>query len=422
MEGGGHPFFLEGMAIMTTSTLRNVCKGAVLAWLAVLSAFAGESQSQSAADVDRLNLAAKTALKQARATGSAARVAEAEEAVNRALKLAPADLEARKLEVRVLLAEHRYREALDRARPINRGTPDDVEAWGLVSDAALGLGDYAEAEHSAQWMLTLRSTNVGGLEHGARLRELFGDNDGAREFWETAMRLSLADEEQRAWLATQMASLIRRTGHADRAETLLKQILAANPSYQPAVAEMARVRMQEHRYSDAVDLLRERYHAAPRPDVQFELARVLQMAGREPEAQAAYTEFERAARAAVDAPYNYNRELVLYYADRAKNAAEALRIAKIEIARRQDVDTLDAYAWALAASGDAVEARKQMDKALAVGLRDASFFYHAGAIAAKLKDTAGAEGYFNDALAVSPESEAANAARGALKEMNPRAD
>jgi tetratricopeptide (TPR) repeat protein len=56
-------------------------------------------------------------------------------------------------------------------------------------------------------------------------------------------------------------------------------------------------------------------------------------------------------------------------------------------------------------SGDLAEAQTQMDRALAVGLRDASFFYHAGAIASQRKDAPAATRYFNDSLAVSPESE-----------------
>lgn len=406
---------------MTKFTFNRSILIAGLSLLAATSVFAGELESKSAADLDRLNLQAKTSLRQARIDDSAAGLAKAEDEVQQALKLAPADREARKLEVRILLARHRFAEALERARTINRSMPDDLEGWALVSDAALGLGDYTEAEHSAQWMLTLRSTNVGGLERGARLRELFGDNDGAREFWESAMRLSLADTEQRAWLATQMASLIRRTGHAGRSEALLQQVMQAFPGYQPAVAEMARVQMQEHKYDEALALLRERYKTTPRPDVQFELAQALRTAGHESEAQAAYREFERAARAAIYAPYNFNHELVLYYTDRAVNPAEALRIAQIEIARRQDVETLDAYAWALAAAGDTGAAQKQIDRALAVGLRDATFFYHAGVIATKCKDASAATRFFGDSLAVSAESEVADAARAALKEI-PRAD
>ena len=405
-----------------TPTFDIPLKSAGLAMVAVLTLFAGQPQNQAAADVDNLNLRARTSLKQARSTDSTNSLADAEDAIHQALQLAPGDFEACKLEVKALLARRQYRAALERARALNHGTPDDVEAWGLVSDAALGLGDYTEAERSAQWMLNLRSTNVGGLQRGARLRELFGDHDGARQFWESALRLTMADEEQRAWLATQMASLNRRTGRAAQAETLLRQVLEAMPAYQPALAEMARVRMQQHRYAEAAAILRERYQKVPRPDVQFELARALQMDGREAEAQIAYKNFERAARALIDAPCNYNRELVFYYTDRAPNPAEALRVAKIEVAWRQDVETLDAYAWALYSSGDLAEAQKQMDKALAVGLRDASFFYHAGAIASKLKDASAAARYFNDSLSVSSESEAASAARGALQEMHPRAD
>lgn len=406
------------------SKLKISLKTAGLASIGVLSLFAGQPQTpdKNAAEVDVLNMRAHSALKQARANDSAASLADAASAVHQALQLAPKDFDARKLDVKVLLARHQFREALERARAINHGTPDDVEAWGLVSDAALGLGDYAEAERTAQWMLTLRSTNVGGLAHGARLRELFGDHDGAREFWESAIRLTLADDEQRAWLATQAASLSRRTGHAAQAEALLRQVLAAIPNYQPAIAELARARMEQHQYTDAVAILRERYRKVARPDVQFELARALQLAGQETEAQAAYKEFERSARAAIDAPYNYNHELVAYYTDRAPNPPEALRIARIEIARRQDVETLDAHAWALYMSGDLQEARQQIEKALAVGLREASFFYHAGAIASKLKDNPAAVRYFNDALSVSSASEAADAARGGLKEVQPHAD
>ncbi len=251
----------------------------------------------AAGDLDSLIRDARTSLKQARAADSATSLADAEDAVHKAIQLAPTNFEARKLEVKVLLAQHRFREALEKAQPLNHSMPDDVEGWGVVSDAALALGDYAEAEHSAQWMLNLRSTNVGGLERGARLRELFGDNDGAREFWESALRLTLADDEQRAWLATQLASLTRRTGHATEAEALLRQVLAAAPGYQPALAELARVRMQQHEYADAVTQLRGRYKKVPRPDVQFELARALQLSGQEAEARTAFQDFERSARA-----------------------------------------------------------------------------------------------------------------------------
>ena len=50
--------------------------------------------------------------------------------------------------------------------------------YGFLVDAYAELGDYAEAEKAAQWMLDLRPGNVPGLTRAAYLRELFGDLDG----------------------------------------------------------------------------------------------------------------------------------------------------------------------------------------------------------------------------------------------------
>ncbi len=61
----------------------------------------------------------------------------------------------------------------------------------------------------------------------------------------------------------------------------------------------------------------------------------------------AYAEFEQQARKEIGWADNANRELIFYYADHTSRPAEALRIARVEAARRHDVHTLDAYAWAL---------------------------------------------------------------------------
>ena len=80
---------------------------------------------------------------------------------------------------------------------------------------------------------------------------------------------------------------------------------------------------------------------------------------------------------------NSNLELVFYYADHAHQPAKALDVAKREYAWRHDVYTLDAYAWALHVNGQDAEARKQIETALAVGIRDSKIFAHAGEIASE---------------------------------------
>jgi len=53
------------------------------------------------------------------------------------------------------------------------------------------------------------------------------------------------------------------------------------------------------------------------------------------------------------------------------------------IARRRDVATIDAYAWALHRSGMHREAREEMKKALAIGATDPNILKHARAIEAR---------------------------------------
>ena len=56
-----------------------------------------------------------------------------------------------------------------------------------------------------------------------------------------------------------------------------------------------------------------------------------------------------------------------------------------------------AYAWALYANGQYSEARKQIETALAVGIRDAKMFGHAGEISLKAGDKPAAERYLRQA-------------------------
>ena len=97
---------------------------------------------------------------------------------------------------------------------------------------------------------------------------------------------------------------------------------------------------------------------------------------------------------------NSSRELVFYYADHAHQPAKALDVAKQEFAWRHDVYTLDAYAWALHVNGQDAEARKQIETALAVGIRDSRIFAHAGEISLKLGDRAAAKRYLAEAVAL----------------------
>jgi Flp pilus assembly protein TadD len=243
-------------------------------------------------------------------------------------------------------------------------------------------------------MLNLRPGNLPGITRAAYLRELFGDVDGSLELMSMALDSTVPGEvEDRAWILSQIGHLQLSVGKLVEAETSLQQALTLFPGYHYALQNLAKVRVQQKRYDDAVALLTQRYQAAQHAENLYDLAEALELAGQKVEAQKAFAEFEIKSLAESVRADNSNRELIFYYADHAHDPAKALDVAQHEYDRRHDVYTLDAYAWALHVNGRDQDARKPIETALAVGIHDAKLFRHAGQIALAAGDKEAAERY-----------------------------
>ena len=347
------------------------------------------------------NLLATALVHRAQETSDVSFYAQADDAVKKSLEIAPNNFDAAKIQVSILLGEHEYPAALEAAKTLNKRVPDDVMVYSLLTDADVELGNYSDAETAAQWMLNLRPGNLPALTRAAHLRELFGDTEGAYELTELAYQSTSPTETgERASILTEMGRLRLASGSTGAAEKLFQQALTALPSYPSALGNLAQVRITQKRYAEAVVLLQQRYQAATQAEYLYDLAEILQLAGRDTEARKAFADFETKSLAESVRKDNSNRELVFYYADQAHQPAKALEVAKQEYAWRHDVYTLDAYAWALHVNGQDAEARKQIEAALAVGIRDSKIFAHAGEIALKLDDRAAALNYLQEAVSL----------------------
>lgn len=330
---------------------------------------------------------------------------KADQALGRALAKSPDDYEALRARIWIRLGQHRFAEARDEAQALQKRAPDDLLLYGFLGDAHMELGDYAAAEEALQWMLNLRPGNVAALTRGAYFRETIGQVPGALQFMIEAFERTPVDEtEDRAWILTQIAHLQLSTGAVAEAEATAQRALAAFPGYHYALAQLAAVRMAQGRHVEAAALFRERYEKAPHPENLYDVGRALERAGRKAEAKAAYARFEQEAVGESKSADNCNRELIAYYVASGR-AADGLRIAEREIARRRDVLTLDAYAWALQANGRVAEARTQIEAALAVGTKDARILYHAAVIAHRAGDRAAARRHLDEVARVNASSE-----------------
>lgn len=336
--------------------------------------------------------------RRARETSDVKFYSEAEAALQKSFAIAPGNFDGERIHVWLLLGKHEFATALPAATKLNKKMPDDVMVYGFLTDANVELGNYSDAEKACQRMLDLRTGNLPALTRAAYLRELFGEIDGALELMNMAFQSTPpAQAEDGAWILTQMAHLYLATGNLDKSEKLLHQALTMFPGYHYALGTLAKVRIQQKRYAEAVDLLHQRYAGAPHAENLYDLAEALELAGRTADAQKAFAEFEQKSLRETNIGDNSNHELIFYYADHAHDPAKALEVATREIARRRDVFTLDGYAWALYQNHRYAEARQQMETALAVGIRSARVFEHAGEIALQAGDRTAAERYLRQA-------------------------
>ena len=337
--------------------------------------------------------------RRARETSDVTFYAQAEETLKKSFEISPANFDGERIQVWLLLGKHEFAAAREEAQKLNQRMPDDVMVYGFLTDANIELGNYEEAEDAAQLMLDLRPGNLPGLTRAAYLRELFGDLDGSVELMNMAFQSTPPSEaEDRAWILSQIGHLQLMSGKIAEADNTLQQALTLFPGYHYALGNLAKVLIEQKRYEDAVNLLQQRYDAAQHAENLYDLAEALELAGQRDQAKKAFKEFETKSRLESVRADNSNRELIFYYADHAHLPGKALEVAQAEYARRHDVFTLDAYAWALHVNGRDTEARRQIAAALAVGIRDAKMLRHAGEIALKSGDRVAAEQYFLDSM------------------------
>ena len=351
----------------------------------------------------------------ARETGDPGYYSQAEAALEPSLSKDPHNFEALKAKAMILIGRREFERAIDLTRKLNAEVPDDVLVYGLLADGLTESGNYKEAVDRTQWMLNLRSGNVPGLLRAARLRWIYGDREGALDLYSKAYQeTSPTQTEDQAWILTRMSDIQIATGHLDIADQLLHSALGLFPGYYLSLESSAKLETARKHYSQAVDLLRRRNESFPTLKSRYELAQALDRAGEITKSKTVYADFEAKALQSLNAANNANRELVLYYLSTGNKPAEALRIAASEVRKRQDIATLDAYAWALCANGQYGEAETQMKAALTTGVRDAEILYHAGVIAEKLQDKSSAANYLKSSLELNPSSEVSQEAQRAL--------
>ncbi|MGE0133003.1 MAG: tetratricopeptide repeat protein [Blastocatellales bacterium] len=281
---------------------------------------------------------------------------------------------------------HRFAESERIARELveRRGLAYD---FGLLGDALIEQGKMDEAVAAYQKMMEMRP-GPQAYSRAAHVRWLKGDTEGARVLMQMAAQAAgQGDPESAAWAWSKLAIYELQAGRLKQAHAMCDAALQMQSNYAPALLARGRALLAENKTSEAVATLERAAQLNPLPEYQWTLADAMRAASRDDEAVKVESQL------AATGPANDPRTYSLFLATGGQQSDAALKLAEEELKARRDIYTLDALAWAQAANGNANEAWKTMQSALALGTKDARLYLHAASIAAQAGETRQAKIY-----------------------------
>jgi len=336
---------------------------------------------------------------------------EAESAYERALAIDPNNEAAMVGMAWVHNSEHDFdtgRHWAGKALLLNPALPD---AYALLGDAAVELGDYDEAFEHYQKAMDLRP-DLSSYSRSAHLLWLTGNADKA--FW--LMRKAIAaggpHAENTAWCRAELALMSFQTGALLPAGYEAEQALKEAPGNPHVLAVMGRIKTAKKEYDKAIDLYKRSIAAAPNHDTLAALGDLYALTGRHDEAEkqfrqvvALHTSGDAHSHSGAHShPHSHgSAQLARFYADHDRNLKDALDEAEAAYKTFRNIFTMDTLAWCYYKNGRYEDAGKLIDKVLKFRTPDAAILFHAGTIYEKLGKRQTAQKYLYQALSQNPD-------------------
>lgn len=353
---------------------------------------------------------AEAELALARADGDGTLHDRATANLRRSVELLPrGNVEAKGLLAAALTTKHRFEEA---ARLVEEAVLEEPSARGWLAliafDAAVGLGNYAEAEvHLA--VADAAQPGFAVWTRQSHVAFLRGDPSRARALLDRAARESrFGEEEAPAWLQVQIGILDLEAGRLAEARRHFERALVVMPRFHLALEHLAETYEAEGRDAEARPHLLEAIAVRPAPAYRLRLATIEANAGNAAKAdelrQGALDELRQDA-ARDEAAFGRDYAITLLDDSDPAAATEALAILERDATRRRDIDGRHVLAKALHRAGRLDEARLAIDEALRFGTPKAAWHLAAAEIAEALGDAVAGARHRRTAREIDPHSE-----------------
>jgi tetratricopeptide (TPR) repeat protein len=278
-----------------------------------------------------------------------------------------------------LLAQHRFTDARVVAEKLVAANPDKPSARSLLGEIQLELGDYEAAGETFR-SLRMHRYDLAVLPRYARWAEITGRTKEAGELLDRARMEARGrgdlPREQVTWFYLRAADFDMRHGNLREAERALRAGLAIEPADHRLWGMLSQLGMLR---GDAEAAIAFGKRAGERADFTTlsAMAEAYRRLGAIERAQEIHASIE--AQAAAE-PEPFARQWTQHRLDNDVELEETVVLLGAEVAQRPDALGWDMYGWGLYKLGRAQEARAALQRALAPGIQDARFYFHAAAI------------------------------------------
>ncbi|HQU55571.1 MAG TPA: hypothetical protein PK643_21215, partial [Saprospiraceae bacterium] len=147
-------------------------------------------------------------------------------------------------EASVLMSLHRFQAALDAGLQAVNLNPYDAAIYGVLVDANVELGHYADAVAMADKMVSIRP-DMRSYSRISYLREIHGDVDGAIAAMKLAVAAGYPGQEQTEWARYQLGSLLQRYGQTEEARQTYEETLVMRTNYPFALAALGNLAIEQ---------------------------------------------------------------------------------------------------------------------------------------------------------------------------------
>ena len=349
--------------------------------------------------LDSLGLAYQ---QRARETGDPTYYTKSDEALHRALALAPADLMATSGLGSLALSRHRFHEALVLGRRAQAISPTTARNYGVIGDALVELGRYPAAFRAFDTMASIQP----GLSSYARVshaRQLLGDIPGAISAIKLAVDAAEGQGEAAAWTHVQLGLIYLSVGRYAAAAAQDRQALWAFPGYAYALDALARAEAGLGHYRKAIFFEQEAVNRIPLPQYVATLGDLYRATGRQELARKQYELIGVIQRLLVANGVKTDLETALFNVDHGIRLRASLALARLAQRERPSIDGDDVLAWALERTGHCGEALRYSKRALKLGTLDALKIFHRGMIEGCLGNHAAQRTWLARALRLNPQ-------------------